>query len=138
MWADELEEVARCRASLDWEAAAARARQQVVRWRAVDGVAANFYKPLPLVAKGAQRGTWLAGDAETNGTPRIVGLDEADRPVIAVRDRGSEREAVAAMWRYDDAGFDEIDQHTYLRATIEGGRVVRTASAEAHATYAGV
>jgi hypothetical protein len=138
MWEEELAEVARRRAALDWGAAVAEARAQVVRWRAVDGAVADFYKPLPLVAKGGRRGDWLAEGAEPHRHPDAVGLDAHDRPVLAVRDRGADWEAPRTIWRYDDGGFDEIDQRTFLRATVEDARVVRTADAESHATHAGV
>jgi uncharacterized protein YwqG len=138
MWEEELGEVARRRAALDWGAAVAEARARVVRWRAVDGVVADFYKPLPLVAKGGRRGDWLAEGAEPHGHPEAVGLDAHDRPVLAVGDRGAAWEAPRTIWRYDDGGFDEIDQRTFLRATVEDGRVVRTADAESDATHAGV
>ena len=138
MWEEELAEVARRRAALDWGAAVAEARAQVVRWRAVDNVVADFYKPLPLVAKGGQCGDWLAEDAEPHGHPTAVGLDAHGRPVLAVSDRGAEWEAPRTIWRYDEGGFDEIDRRAFLRATVEDGRVVRTAGAEPEATHAGV
>src|SRR4051794_930493 len=121
MWEEELAEVARRGAALDWGAAVAEARAQVVRWRAVDGAVADFYKPLPLVAKGGRRGDWLAEGAEPNGHPDAVGLDAHDRPVLAVGDRGAEWEAARTIWRYDGGGFDEIDERTFLRATVEEG-----------------
>ena len=40
--------------------------------------------------------------------------------------------------RRRDVAFDEIDQQTFLRATTNDGRVVRTAEAEAYATRGGV
>lgn len=138
MWEEELAEVVERRAALDWDAAVAEARAQVVRWREIDGVVANFYKPLPLVTKGERRGNWLAEGAETHRTPDVVGLDAQHRPVLTVGERGTRWETVGALWRYDDDGFDEIDRRTFLRATTKDGRVVRTAEADAHATRAGV
>ncbi len=138
VWEEELAEVVERRAALDWGNAVAEARGRVVRWRAVDGVVADFYKPLPLVAKGGRSGGWLAEDAEPLGRPDAVGLDEHDRPVLVVGNRGADREVPRTAWRYDDDGFDELDQRTFLRATVEDGRVVRTVDADSHATHAGV
>jgi hypothetical protein len=138
MWEDELAEVTRRREELDWAAAVADARERVVRWRAVDGVVADFYKPLPLVAKGGRHGDWLAEGAEPNSAPDWVGIDADDRPVIVVGDRGSQWERVRTLWRYDEGGFDEIDQRTFLRATVVDGRVVRTADSDGHYAHAGV